>query len=97
MSSPTDLYRFYSAENELLYVGVSWNVESRWHDHLCKKEWWPDVERATIEHFSTRHAAECAEKQAIRREFPIWNIAHNDEGDQEYIDILVGSGFAVHG
>lgn len=74
-SQPHALYRFYDAQDRLLYVGISTDIGARWKHHSREKEWWRDVTRATIEHLESREAALAAEAAAIRIERPAWNIA----------------------
>lgn len=48
------LYLLKSATGELLYVGITWNIKSRWQQHRLKKEWWPEVASAEVhEHTGT--------------------------------------------
>jgi predicted GIY-YIG superfamily endonuclease len=72
---PTSLYRFYDAENRLLYVGITLHVPNRWSDHARGKSWWRDVDHSTVEHFATRAEAAAKELTAIRTEGPLYNIA----------------------
>jgi hypothetical protein len=38
------------------------------------KPWWRDVVRVTLEHFDDRGTAEGAERRAIRKESPLYNV-----------------------
>lgn len=71
------LYRFYDAQDRLLYVGITVSVLNRWGAHAVDKPWWGDVVRATIEHRSDRASALIAEKAAIINEKPLYNKQHN--------------------
>lgn len=71
------LYRFYDAEGVLLYVGITMNPAQRWKDHSKEKPWWVDVAHITLEDHSDREAVELAERAAIRRERPRYNVVHN--------------------
>lgn len=42
------LYRLYSADMELLYVGITWNPFVRWTDHSKTKAWWGAVALAEV-------------------------------------------------
>lgn len=75
---PNALYRFFDAENELLYVGITCNPSARIKAHKSDKEWWADVASMTMEHFDTREELEEAERNAIRIERPRFNIIHNN-------------------
>jgi len=70
-----DLYRHFSADGELLYVGISLNAMARFHVHRRVAEWRDLVATITIEKFKTRAAAEKAERAAIRKEGPKFNKA----------------------
>lgn len=72
------LYRFYDAEDRLLYVGISNNPEARWKGHRYSIKRWPSlVARQTVGWFDTRTEAEAAEATAIRNEEPRFNGTHN--------------------
>lgn len=77
VEEPNAVYRFYDAQDRLLYIGVSMNLLARWKAHDRQKDWWRQVVRATIEHFDTREAALEAEETAIRTEKPLYNVTHN--------------------
>jgi predicted GIY-YIG superfamily endonuclease len=72
----TALYRFYDKTGNLLYVGISDNLGTRFYNHARKKPWWPQVATANVEWFDTRAKAAKAERKAIRSEHPLWNIVH---------------------
>lgn len=73
----TTLYRFFDAEDRLLYIGIAGNPGRRFHEHGKDKDWWPTVVRSTMEHHKTREAALIAERKAILTEHPIYNVVHN--------------------
>lgn len=74
-SRPGTLYRLFDAEGKLLYVGASVNAPGRLETHRRDKSWWPEVARATFEHFETRHLAIVEEARAIDTEEPKYNKA----------------------
>lgn len=76
-SKPQALYRFYDADGELLYIGITSNPGARWKRHAGDKPWWTEVASTTIEHFGTREDVEVAERSAIRAERPKYNRQHN--------------------
>lgn len=78
--SYTTLYRFYDADDVLLYVGISEKGPERWSAHRKQKPWWTDVARTTTTHYHDRAAALEAERQAIQSERPRYNIVHNKSG-----------------
>lgn len=73
----TAVYRFYDRNGKLLYVGITNNVERRIAQHLVDKPWAHQIVRRSVEVYSSRDAALAAERRAIRRERPKYNIAHN--------------------
>lgn len=75
------LYRFYDAEDRLLYVGITFDIRRRWRSHSKDKPWWRDSVRSTMEHFGSREEALAAEAAAIKAEQPIWNVVHNRRPD----------------
>lgn len=76
-AEPTTLYRFFDANDQLLYVGITSNPVSRWDNHSRTKRNWQQAIRATLEHFASRDKALDAEAVAIRTERPLWNIQYN--------------------
>lgn len=77
MSDRTFLYRHFAADGALLYVGISLSWPARTKTHSREKDWFGDVAQVTIQQFATRQAAIDAEREAIRREKPRFNVVHN--------------------
>jgi hypothetical protein len=73
------LYRFYDAQDRLLYVGITSVGPQRWANHEAHKDWWVLVVRTTVEHFPDRVSAGKAEKAAILAEQPAQNVVHMNE------------------
>lgn len=71
---PTTLYRFFDADDRLLYVGITSRGPSRWSEHRANRPWWHAVVRSTMTHYPTRAAAVIAEMHAIQTEHPLHNI-----------------------
>jgi hypothetical protein len=74
-----DVYRLYGADDQLLYVGVTWSFGSeRIRKHSYRpptgKSWWPEVDYCAIEEFPSYRDALDAEMGAIRSERPVYNI-----------------------
>ncbi len=72
---PTALYRLYGADDTLLYVGITADVDQRFTAHRYTAPWWNEVTRWTVEWHNTRKIALSAESAAINDEAPIHNVA----------------------
>ena len=85
MTAPADLpertalYRFYDADDRLLYVGISRRPDTRWaeHRHPLHSPWSKFVASRTLSWFASRALAEAAEVAAIKEEKPRFNGSHN--------------------
>lgn len=77
MSTLQVLYRFWDADEQLLYVGITLNPGHRWTSHRNDKPWWSEVATITIETHPDRRAVLEAERRAIVAERPRYNIVHN--------------------
>lgn len=71
------LYRFYDADDVLLYVGITMNPSQRWATHREEKAWWFDVATVRTQIFDTREDVLEAERNAIQVERPLHNVVHN--------------------
>lgn len=67
------LYRFYRADDVLLYVGITNDVGVRCYQHATYQTWWAEVSVCQIEFFPTRSELEAAERVAIDDEAPLYN------------------------
>lgn len=74
---PHALYRFFDGTRELLYIGITLNPGSRWKQHAAHKPWWHEVTNITVEPFPNRESVLAAERTAIGKERPRYNIALN--------------------
>lgn len=77
MGQPTHLYRYFDSEDRLLYVGVSASAIRRLLEHASGKAWAPLVARVDVQTLPSREAALAAEKIAIAKEQPKFNVQHN--------------------
>ncbi len=68
------VYRLYDTGERLLYIGASHNPEQRWRDHRSEKPWRERMASMTIQWYPDRATAESAEKKAIAREEPEYNV-----------------------
>lgn len=88
------LYRMYDQADELLYVGITTNIERRIDKHR-RRSFWDSVDRIELEHFATRLDATDAETLAIATERPVFNLSrphikpHFPNGAVEFIDCAV--------
>jgi predicted GIY-YIG superfamily endonuclease len=97
-NAPQILYRFWNADNKLLYVGISQSFLSRMDQHQRTKTWFVEIVNITFEHFATRAEVEAAELRAIKLENP----RHNRIGKPDYVpmdhhivSIVTGSVYKV--
>lgn len=70
------MYRFFNADEVLLYIGICDEPMKRWGYHT-EKQWWPTVMRFHVVWFPSRAEAAKAEEEAIVREKPRHNVALN--------------------
>lgn len=73
MSQSVFLYRYFNAQGELLYVGISTNPSQRRLQHMGG-HWLHEAFWHCVELFPTRFIAELAEGFAIFEEDPIHNV-----------------------
>lgn len=87
----TSLYRWFDADGELLYIGISGELALRQNGHSKKSSWSDFASTSTVERFATRDEARAAERAAIEAEQPLFNGTHNDspEARQRLIAYLV--------
>jgi hypothetical protein len=77
---PTDLYRHFDENGNLLYVGISLSAVARLVQHRGRSGWFPRIARVEIERHSSRHEALEAERNAITQERPMFNVFMNEAG-----------------
>jgi predicted GIY-YIG superfamily endonuclease len=73
----TYVYRLWDADDQLLYIGISKSAINRLHQHLQQQPWAEQIVKQTIQRCYTREEAVHVERQAIKNEKPLHNIAHN--------------------
>jgi excinuclease UvrABC nuclease subunit len=73
------LYRHFDGSNRLLYVGVSLSAFQRLGQHRNHAHWFEQIKRVEMEQFATRQEALDAERVAIERERPLFNIQHSEQ------------------
>ena len=78
MSETHYIYRLYNEKDQLLYVGITNDVNRRMAEHRASQEWFGLVVREEREKFiCDRSEIEAQERRAIKREKPIYNKIHN--------------------
>ena len=73
-----ELYRYFDAEDNLLYVGISASAVKRYGEHKKKKSWIFSVDRIEIERYPNREYLLRIEEMIIREEKPKHNIKYNE-------------------
>src|SRR5262249_22947980 len=74
MDLPGALYRFLGPAGRRLYIGTTVELDQRWPKHRSKS-WWPEVEDVEVTWYPNLRAAWHAERVAIQREDPAYNVA----------------------
>lgn len=69
----THLYKLISANNEVIYVGITNNFDQRMSNHSTEKSWWSEVDYSIVKTFSTREDAEAEERYEISKVSPKYN------------------------
>jgi hypothetical protein len=69
----TYLYRLYNSSGNLLYLGITGNLDQRFTAHRAIKPWWLEVEEIVIKSYPDRSSAENAERLAILNDHPQYN------------------------
>lgn len=75
LSATTQLYRHFSANGDLLYVGISLSAVARLGRHQNGAAWAREIATISVENFPTRDMALTAEAIAIAAEKPKHNIS----------------------
>lgn len=79
-SRRTAVYRLYGHDGELVYVGMTVNIERRLADHERGSFWWPHVARTAVVWYDTRPEADAAESEAVAAEKPLYNMRKQAPG-----------------
>jgi len=73
------LYRWWDADDRLLYVGKSISLFARIESHRNRSRFFDEATKMTIERYPDQLSLAEAEVRAIRSERPPYNVAHNRE------------------
>lgn len=76
------VYRIYSRDGTLLYVGMSEDPAKRMIQHRGEKAWPEEVAGFASEEFSDRAAASEEERRAIAVEKPKYNVLHGGSAER---------------
>lgn len=71
----TQLYRHFDRKGKLLYVGISLSAIIRLGSHMVGSSWADEIDTVRVQNFETRELALSAERIAIQREAPKYNLA----------------------
>jgi predicted GIY-YIG superfamily endonuclease len=74
------LYRFFAVEGELLYVGITDDLDRRSREHKQNSSWFSRVVDASVVRYPNRVAAAAAEHAVVAMECPIFNRVFQREG-----------------
>lgn len=69
------LYRFYDANRQPLYIGITHTGDTRIATHRRQSKWWPLAEYLAVSVYPNWSSMEKAERAAIRAEKPRFNKA----------------------
>lgn len=83
------VYRHYDAEDRLLYIGITNDVDLRTRTHAVKSIWHAFAVRAEETWYDTRELALDAERLAIIAELPLFNDRHSMVPREEQVRYLV--------
>ena len=74
------LYRYYAADDTLLYIGQTVDPDVRESLHSADSRWRPLARRRTLEDLGVISGEQCdrLEKEAIMAEAPAFNKVHNE-------------------
>jgi len=89
MGSHTDLYRCYSKDGRLLYVGISCSAIARFSQHKAGSLFARQVAKIEIEKFGSRVDALNAEADAIKNENPKFNKAHKTPTNKQIEELMI--------
>jgi hypothetical protein len=71
------LYRQFDKDRRLLYIGKSVRVGCRYSLHFKESHWFRQVTTTEFQWFDNATELGIAEIEAIQKEKPLYNIAHN--------------------
>lgn len=84
----TAVYRFFDADGQLLYLGITHDLEERWKAHERNQPWWLDVSRREFTWCESRADAELIEVTATAAERPRYDRSGRRATGGEWDDRL---------
>lgn len=78
LNRPCSVYRHYSKDGTLLYVGSTFTSLIRLRRHRYTSKWFFEISRIEIKHYPCKEWALRAEMDAIKNEKPKYNITGVD-------------------
>jgi predicted GIY-YIG superfamily endonuclease len=72
----TAVYRAYTADDKLLYVGITDSVYARMAKHQTGSDWWALADYLLVEDYAERREALSRERQLIKQHQPPYNTVH---------------------
>ena len=78
-SEPAYVYRVYDGGGRLLYVGFAVCPEDRFRGHEHSSRWYGKIAAVAIEKYPDVLTARAAETDAIKAEWPLWNISQSPD------------------
>jgi hypothetical protein len=73
----TTRYTYLGKRRRPLYVRVTNNAKRRHREHRASKPWFPEVKKVKAKNYRTRARALQAERRAIARKHPRYNVVGN--------------------
>lgn len=74
---PHYVYRYFGADDTVLYVGCTYDLKARHKRHTISSEWFPDAVRRSHQEFPDKWTGRVAERVAIIMCRPVHNKTHN--------------------
>lgn len=90
------LYRCYNENGTLVYIGLSISVLNRLCQHKSYSEWFHQTDTIKLERFKDINTLRKAEKKAIEKEKPIFNIKHLSEITRKQTSVVGLHYLALH-
>lgn len=83
---PHAVYLVYDEDDQLLYVGMTEDLDRRFMTHAVSSPWWGDAHRLVVESYDGYADAANAERAAILHQGPLFNVRRaqlNDDLPQQ--------------